>query len=58
MSTRKHPVRRVFLALLSLLLGFVGYHLYLNFVGYCPEKGRVLTEPEKLATVIAYLAWM
>jgi hypothetical protein len=56
MSTRKHPARRIFLGLFALLVCFMGYRMVLNFIGYCPDKGRVLTEQEKLAPVIEYLA--
>jgi hypothetical protein len=30
--------------------------MHLNYIGYCPEKGHVLTEQEKLAPVIRHLA--
>jgi hypothetical protein len=56
MPARKHPIRRFFYLLLALLVCFMGYRMYLNYIGYCPEKGRVLTEQEKLAPVIRYLA--
>lgn len=55
-TIRTRPIREVLLGLSALLVCFMGYRMALNFIGYCPEKGRVPTEREKLAPVIRHLA--
>lgn len=49
-------MRRVFLIFSALFVCFVGYRISTNYIVYCPEKGRVLTEQEKVAPVIEHLA--
>jgi hypothetical protein len=56
MRTSKTPGEYILIILLALLFCWMSYRAYLNFIGYCPDKGRVLTEQEKLAPVIEYLA--
>jgi hypothetical protein len=56
MRTSKTPGEYILIALPALLFCWLGYRTYLNYIGYCPAKGRVLTEQEKLAPVIQWLA--